>query len=140
MTNEPRRLGRSILALFTGFVFVVVFSLGTDMGLHAAGIFPALGQPMNGSLFLLATIYRTIYQILGSYFTAKLAPYRPMLHALIGGFIGLTLSIIGMVSTWNKGREFGPHWYPIALTVLALPTAWAGGKLYEMKSNAALRT
>jgi hypothetical protein len=48
-------------------------------------------------------------------------------HAMIGGFIGLALSLVGAVVTWNRGPEFGPHWYPIALVVLALPTAWLGG-------------
>ena len=134
--NEPRRLGRSILALLAGFVFVVVTSLGTDAVMHMAGIFPALGQAMSGPLFLLATIYRTIYQVIGSYLTARLAPYRPMQHALIGGLIGLLLSTVGMVATWNKGPGFGPHWYPIALTVLAIPTAWAGGKLFAMHAGA----
>jgi hypothetical protein len=133
--NEPRRLGRSIIALLAGFVFVVATSLGTDVLMHLTGIFPALGQPMSGPLFLLATIYRTIYQVVGSYFTARLAPYRPMQHALVGGLIGLVLSTVGMVVTWNKGPEFGPHWYPIALTVLAIPTAWAGGWLYDMQAK-----
>ena len=78
---------------------------------------------------LLATVYRTIYSVLGSYLTARLAPDKPMLHSLAGGIIGLILSIVGVVETWNKGPAFGPHWYPIALVALALPGAWLGGKL-----------
>ena len=38
-------------------------------------------------------------------------------------------STAGAVVTWNKGPVFGPHWYPVALVVLAIPTAWAGGKI-----------
>ena len=38
-------------------------------------------------------------------------------------------ALVGAVATWNAG--LGPHWYPIALVVLALPQAWLGGKLYE---------
>lgn len=82
----------------------------------------------DGAL-LLATIYRTVYGVLGSYITAWLAPSRPMGHALVGGAIGLAVSILGAAVTWNKGPTFGPHWYPLALVVLALPTAWVGGKL-----------
>jgi hypothetical protein len=37
--QRPRSLGRSIGALFVGFVAVVILSLGTDIMLHAAGIF-----------------------------------------------------------------------------------------------------
>jgi hypothetical protein len=54
-----------------------------------------------------------------------------MRHSLVGGAIGLVLSIVGAAVTWNKGPAFGPHWYPLALIVLALPTAWVGGMLRE---------
>ena len=52
-----------------------------------------------------------------------------MKHALAGGIVGLVLSTAGAVSTWDKGPEFGPHWYPLALVATALPCAWAGGRL-----------
>ncbi len=127
--QRPRRTLRSIGALLAGFVVVVVLSLGTDVALHATGIFPPWGEPMSDALFLLATAYRTVYAVLGSYLTARLAPAAPMKHALAGGLVGLVLSSIGAVSTWDKGPEFGPHWYPLALVATALPCAWAGGRL-----------
>ena len=129
-TEHPRRILRSLGALFAGFVVVVVLSLGTDLVLHATGIFPPLGQRVSDALFLLATAYRTVYAIAGSYVTARLAPNRPMQHALLGGAVGLVLATVGAVATWNKGPEFGPHWYPLALVATALPSAWAGGRLY----------
>ena len=129
-TRAPRRLGRSIGAVLAGVVACVILSLGTDMLLHAAGVFPALGQPMSDQLFLLATAYRTVYNIAGSYIAARLAPDRPMAHALWLGVMGLVLCIVGAVVTWNKGPAFGPHWYPVALIVLAMPCAWAGGRLF----------
>jgi hypothetical protein len=52
-----------------------------------------------------------------------------MQHALAGGVVGLVLSTVGAAVTWNKGPAFGPHWYPIALVVLAMPTAWVGGRI-----------
>jgi hypothetical protein len=52
-----------------------------------------------------------------------------MQHALILGAVGVVLSLIGLLATWNKGPEFGPKWYPLALVVLALPCAWIGGRL-----------
>jgi hypothetical protein len=109
----------------------VIFTLATDMVLHAIGVFPPWGQSMVGfdGALLLATVYRTIYGIAGSYLAARLAPDRPMLHAIVLGGIGLAASIVGTVVTWNKGPAFGPHWYPVALIVLALPQARAGGKL-----------
>ncbi len=122
-------IGRSILAVFAGFVVVVFLSIGTDMILHLAGTFPKLGQPMANSLFVWATIYRTIYDVVGSYVTARLAPARPMMHSLIGGAIGLVIATIGAVATWNRGPEFGPHWYPVSLIIGTLPTAWIGAQI-----------
>jgi hypothetical protein len=132
--QPARSIGRSIGALFAGFVVVLFLSLGTDLALHAAGIFPPLGQIMSNPLFLLATVYRTVYAIVGSYITARLAPDRPMGHALLGGGIGLVLAVVGAVVTWNK--DLGPHWYPLALIVTALPCAWVGGKLRLMQMRA----
>jgi len=127
--NHPRSIVRSVGAVFAGLLFIVALSLLTDVVLHATGIYPPWFQYMSDSLFLLATAYRIVYSIFGSYLTARLAPHRPMLHALILGVIGVVLSIAGALSTWNKGREFGPKWYPIILIVMALPLAWVGAKL-----------
>jgi hypothetical protein len=109
----------------------IIVTIGTDVVLHAAGVFPPWGQSMvgfDGSL-VLATAYRAIYGVGASYIIARLAPNRPMRHVLIGGLIGLVVSTIGAVVTWNKGPAFGPHWYPLAIIAIALPSAWVGGKL-----------
>ena len=130
--QRPRRLGGSISAVVAGALTGIILSRGTVV-LRAAGVFPTLGQPMSDALFLLATTYRTVYGVAGSYVTARLAPNRPVGHALLLGAIGLFVSIVGAVATWNKIPSLGPHWYPIALIVLALPTAWVGGKLRLMQ-------
>ncbi len=130
-TQRPSHIGRGIGAVLAGIVAVVILSLGTDIVLHAVGVFPPWGQPVGDKPLLLATIYRTVYSVVGSYITARLAPYRPMQHALAGGVVGLVVSIVGAAVTWNKGPAFGPHWYPLALIALAMPCAWAGGKLRE---------
>ncbi len=129
--QQPRQIGRSIGAILAGFVVVILLSIGTDVALRAAGVFPPLTQVVDDKLLLLATVYRTIYGVLGSYVTAHLAPYRPMLHAMVGGAIGFVLAIVGAVVTWNQGPAFGPHWYPLTLLALALPQSWLGGKLRE---------
>lgn len=121
---------RSGGAVLAGIVVGVVLSLGTDVVLHAVGVFPPWGQAVSSGPLLLATVYRAVYGIVAAYVTAWLAPDRPMGHALAGGVIGLIVAAIGAAVTWDRGPAFGPHWYPIALVVLALPTAWAGGKLW----------
>lgn len=65
--------------------------------------------------------------------TARLAPDKPMQHAMVLGAVGVVLGLIGMVATWDLG--LGPRWYPILLVVLALPQCWAGAKLYEMQAD-----
>jgi hypothetical protein len=124
-----RRIGRSILALLAGFIIGAALSLGTDEILHLTHVFPPWGQPVSDPPLMLATAYRIVYGILASYIIARLAPSRPMLHAMIGGCIGLVVSTAGAVATWNAGPAFGNHWYPVALIVTALPTAWVGAKI-----------
>lgn len=126
-TQHPRRIGRSIGALLTGILAGVILSLGTDELLHVAGVFPAWGRPMSDALFLLATVYRTVYNVGGSYIVARLAPDRPLQHALASGVVGLVLGTAGSVATWNSG--LGPHWYSLAIIALAMPCAWTGGRL-----------
>ena len=137
-TPPQRRLGRSIGALLAGMFVGIVLTIGTDIALHAIRVFPPWGQSMVGfdGALLLATAYRTVFGVVGSYIIARLAPNRPMQHALVGGLVGLVVSIVGAAVTWNKGPAFGPHWYPLALIVLAMPQAWLGGKLRLMQLRA----
>jgi len=128
LSDQPRRLGQSVWAIFAGFLFIVILSIATDALFHKLGVFPPLGEYTTDKPLLLAAFYRVIYGIIGSYITARLAPNRPMFHALLGGCIGIVLGILGAVVTWN--RNLGPHWYSIALVVFALPQSWLGAKLF----------
>jgi hypothetical protein len=127
--TSSRHVGRSILALLAGIVLGIVLSTGTDFALHAMGLAPAPNLPerWSNNMLLLATAYRSIYGIIGAYVIARLAPNRPMGHALLAGALGLVVSILGVAATWSS--TVGQHWYPIALAMTALPTAWIGGKL-----------
>jgi hypothetical protein len=127
-THRPRRLLRSIAAVLAGIIAVFVLSLGTDQVMHALDVYPPWGEPMVGTgLYVLALSYRIVYGIVGGYVTAWLAPHAPVGHALVLGVVGFVLSVGGAVAMWN----FGPHWYPIALALTALPCAWFGGVLYR---------
>jgi uncharacterized MnhB-related membrane protein len=134
-SNSPHRIGRGIAAVLIGMIAGIVVTLGTDIVLHKIGVFQPWGSSLVGfdGALLLATVYRTVYGIAATYIIARLAPDRPMQHALVGGLLGLVVSIVGAAATWNKGPAFGPHWYPLALIVLAMPQAWAGGKLRLMQ-------
>ena len=121
----------TIWAVVAGVLVIIVATTLVDIALHAIGVFPPMSQPINDALALLATSYRVIISVGGAWLTARLAPAQPLKHAMILGYVGVVLGLVGLVATWNLG--LGPRWYPIALVVLAIPQCWAGGKIYEMQ-------
>jgi hypothetical protein len=124
---------KSTWAVVAGVLFIIVVTTLVDIVLHVTGVFPPMGQPMGDALALLATSYRILISVGGAWLTARLAPDKPMKHAMILGYVGVALGLVGLVATWNMG--LGPRWYPIALVVLAIPQSWAGGRIYEMRSG-----
>jgi hypothetical protein len=126
---------KSILAVVAGVIFILVVTTIVDIVLHVAGVFPPMDQPIDDRLAAVATAYRVVISVAGAWLTAWLAPRKPAKHAMILGYVGIGLGLIGVVATWNMG--LGPRWYPIALVVLALPQCWVGGKIYEMRSSRA---
>jgi hypothetical protein len=123
---------KSIGAVLAGFLFVVTFSIATDLILVKTGM---MKQPfdLNSIGFILFVIfYRSSFGIFGSYLTAKLSPNKPMRHSMIGGFIGFIISIIGAITMWDTP----PHWYPIALIITVLPCAWLGCQIFMKMSKA----
>jgi hypothetical protein len=134
--SKQSTIGRSIWAVVAGFLIIIVLSLGTDQILHLLRVYPKWNEPMwDPKLNALALSYRLIYDTFGSYVTARLAPRAPVKHALIGGFIGLVLSL-GGVAAAMKGN-MGPLWYPIALALSSPLTAWIGGMLFVRNSERA---
>lgn len=127
---RSRRIGRSIAAVLAGVILGIVLSVGTDWGLRATGIAPAQNAQWPSQLLLLATVYRSIYGVIASYVIAWLAPSRPMAHSLIAGGLGTVASALGAAAAWSTTA--GQHWYPIALALTALPTAWLGAKIRLM--------
>ena len=116
---------RSILAVLAGVVFVVAASTGTDVALEKT-VLPQMSSPTAApELLALALAYRTAFGVAGGWITARLAPSRPVTHAIVLGGIGTLAALAGAIVAWG----FGQHWYPIALVVLALPQCWLGGRL-----------
>lgn len=128
--RPPRHILRSIAAIFAGIVVIFVLSMGTDSVLHATGIYPPWMQPMATHLWVIALAYRVPFGIISAWIVARLAPRRPMGHAVLFGIIGVVLSALGVAANWGKGPEFGPPWFSLGLIAIALPCAWLGGKLY----------
>jgi hypothetical protein len=123
-------MGRSVLAVFVGFVAVVVLSLGADEVLHLLKVYPPWGEPMyQPGLNLLALSYRAAFTVVGGYLTAWTAPHSPMRHVFIGASIGLAIGVAGVIAATAIGG-LGPIWYPIAVAVAGPPCTVVGGAVY----------
>jgi hypothetical protein len=122
---------KSIWAVMTGILAVIGVTTLVDILLHVAHVYPPMDQPLTDPLAALATAYRIPISIAGAWLTARLAPDRPLFHAMVLGYVGTVLGLVGVVTTWNK--HLGPHWYPILLTILSVPQCWIGGVLFERR-------
>ena len=122
---------KSAWAVAAGALFIVGLTTIVDVVLHLAGDYPPMNEPIDNAQAVLGTSYRIVIGIAGAWLTARLAPSRPMRHAMILGCIGAGLGLIGLVITWNT--ELGPRWYGVAHVVLALPETWIGGRIYETR-------
>jgi peptidoglycan/LPS O-acetylase OafA/YrhL len=120
---------KSFLAVLAGLVVTIVLSVGVDVLLVSTGLLPAKSADYTDTHWAVITGYRVVIAIFGCWLAARLAPSRPMNHALITGAIGMCIAAAGAIFAWNKGPAFGPHWYAIALVITALPCAWIGGKI-----------
>lgn len=127
--SSSANLKKSILAILAGFVFTVLTHLGTDAVMKSLGVLPKAGEPFTDALAALALGYRLVWALIGNVITARLAPNRPLFHCMLGAGIGILLGTLGTIATWNRGPEFGPHWYPIALILTSVPIAWLGAKI-----------
>jgi hypothetical protein len=128
--KPARRLGRSVLAVVGGLVAIFAASMAMDELMYALGVFPRPPAiSYDTGAYLIATGYRAAIGVGGCWIAARLAPSRPMRHALILGGIGVLLSLAGVAASMTM--EMGPIWYPVALVVVTPPAAWLGGRLAE---------
>lgn len=127
--RQPRRLLRSVGAVIAGLITNIVLAGAIDAALHAAGVYPPLSQPMDDDRWVLALVTRIVAGVIGGVLTARLAPARPIRHVVVLGCIGTLISVLGVLFTWNKGPEFGPHWFSLSIALSALPCTLLGGVL-----------
>ncbi|HSC46837.1 MAG TPA: hypothetical protein VLG68_01980 [Gammaproteobacteria bacterium] len=121
---------RSVGAVVAGFVAVFVLAVLTDIVLVTARVLPAMEHPelYSDTLYALIFLYTTVYSGVGGYLTARLAPSRPIAHALVLGALGTLASTLGAIANWDKAA--GHAWYPIALIAIAMPACYLGGAMY----------
>jgi hypothetical protein len=123
-------MGRSILAIVVGFVLTGALNVGTNTVLSrvAPDMVPPPGTPnTNTAALLVICAYVALFGILGCYVTARLAPSRPLLHALIMGGLALAMSIPVTLSVWNDA----PAWFNVYNLLAVMPYAYIGGTIRE---------
>lgn len=123
---------KSIGAILAGFVLGAVLSVGADFLMGEMGIM-SMENFKQTPLFVifLVIVYRFIFNVIGCYLAARLAPNNPMKHVIIIGVIGTVLSLLGSFAMWDKAIPF----YNIAIILISLPSAWLGGQLFLKKQN-----
>lgn len=122
---------KSIGAILAGFVLTFILSLGTDFALNATGFLKMENFKENSNIVVLGVIvYRFIFNVVGCYLTAKLAPLNPMKHCIIIGIIGTVLSLVASIAMWNEAVPF----YNISVILMSIPSAYIGAKLF-LKNN-----
>ncbi|HYW07324.1 MAG TPA: hypothetical protein VE913_10230 [Longimicrobium sp.] len=120
---------RSIRAIVIGFVTIAVLSFGADaiLYLFVPERFDTEGAMESIPLLILMMVYVGVFAVVGCYVTARLAPRRPMWHALGLGGIGLIFNIVGTFANWNDA----PAWYHVVSVGMVMPYAWLGGYIRE---------
>ena len=120
---------RSVLALAAGFVVIAGLSSGVDALLWT--LFPdaydADRRLTSAPLLLLTQALVGACAVAGCTLAGRLAPGRPMHHALILGALGLAAGVAGSLALWSTA----PVWYHVLGWALVLPCAWLGGRISE---------
>lgn len=120
---------RSILAVLAGFCATVALSFGADWALRTAvpQAFEPAGNTRDPAMLLTVLVYLILFAVVGCFVAARLAPRRPMRHALVLGVLSLLLTLVPTVMFWHAT----PAWYHLGVLAAILPAAWLGGHLRE---------
>jgi hypothetical protein len=128
---------RSVLAVVAGFVVIGVLAVGA--GMLVASLWPdavdATGNPATTTARLAQLLYVGVLATFGCWLAGRLAPGRPMAHALAVGVLGLILNV---ASAWAV-RDAHPAWYLAAGVLTTMLWAWLGGRLAEGRGAAPVR-
>jgi hypothetical protein len=128
---------RSVIAVVVGFVVIGALAFGT--GALAARMWPGAvdvdGNPATSAARVAQLLYVGVFAVFGCWLAGRLAPSRPMAHALAVGVLGLILNV---ASAWATRDSF-PAWYLAAGVVTTMLWAWIGGRLAERSGAAPAR-
>ena len=102
---------KSIWAVLAGVLATIIVTALVDIMLHVAKGLSGLGRAAHRRVVPAREFLpsRDRHRCRLSYGETRAQP-ADVRHALILGWVGTVLGLIGVVTTWDKG--LGPHWYP----------------------------
>jgi hypothetical protein len=116
--TRPGRPVRSLFAVVAGFL---VFGLATVILLQVAGVDPH-AQASTG-FKVLSIVWGVAFALGAGFFTAKLAPRRPLWHA------GIVAGLVALAAAVSLIGADGSKWTQIAAIVFTTPSVILGGFL-----------
>lgn len=119
-------MGRSLLAVFGGWLVIQLLILATDSILmRLFSVQDGSGLPAPDWMLGLRLAYALIFTMLGGWVAARLAPERPWRHAVYLILLGETMGVV------MAGGSLGtlPLWYFGTLLLLFPPAVLAGAWL-----------
>ena len=125
---------RSVLAVVAGFLVIGVLAFGTGKIVQsmAPTQFDAAGTPTTTMMMLVQLLYVGVYATFGCWLAGRLAPSRPMTHALAVGVLGLALNVPSAIAL----RGTHPMWYLVVGVVTTMLWAWLGGRIADTRASA----
>ena len=125
---------RSTGAVVAGFVGAVILAVICDLVLRAGAphAFGSDGFVANPGFQVVVLVYSAVAATFGGWLAGRLAPSRPMRHALILGWISVVLTLLGTAAAWSHA----PIWYHAIAILIVLPAAWCGGSIARNQRTA----
>jgi hypothetical protein len=132
----PPPMTRSILVVVGAFLLVGALIVGTTTAVTGAApqYFGEGGSTRHAGVLLLMQLYVFVYATLGCWLAARLAPSKPMRHAMVVGWLGLAYNVVGTYFAWG----LYPAWSNVLGLLLVMPAAYLGGLLAARPRAAAL--
>lgn len=127
-TNTKNNVFKSIGVVLLGFMAGALLSVMTDFLLESIGV---LSSPDKGLFItwqiILVLAYRGIYTVFTGALVAKLAPNKPLQHALFLAGIGVVLTVLATLDPEFASKA--PLWFPYTLAAITIPCTWLGVRI-----------
>ena len=116
--TRPGRPVRSLFAVVAGYL---VFGLSAVILFQVAGVDPHAQQ--STGFKIVSIVWGVAFALAAGFFTAKLAPRRPLWHA------GMVAALVALGATISLVGAGGSKWTQIAAIVFTTPSVILGGFL-----------